>query len=341
METVLAMDIGAGTQDLLLFEKGIRIENCIKLVLPTRAMLLARQVEELTRAGLPVFLDGTIMGSRFLATAVKKHIQAGYHCYATPLAAKTFRDNLEQVQASGVEIGDRPPHEMPVLRLGDIDLEPVHHLFQAYDKPLPAHYVIAVQDHGECLEGSNRKVRFEFWRDFLESGGELKSLLFREIPSLFTRMKAVRDVLHNSFLMDTGAAALMGSLYDPVVNEREPAGVILINVGNQHTLAALVKEGRVLGLLEHHTSFMEPNRVKTLIERFRMGELSNEEVFEAKGHGCIVHKDYLSGSPYEFVSVTGPQRFIAHSCGYHQAAPYGDMMLTGCFGLLGAAGFLE
>ena len=40
------------------------------------------------------------------------------------------------------------------------------------------------------------------------------------------------------------------------------------------------------------------------------------------------------------IAVTGPNRAKAADLGFHLANPYGDMMLTGCFGLLAATGFL-
>lgn len=341
METYLAMDIGAGTQDILLFDRSKNIENCMKVVAPSRATLLAGQVSSNTGIGRDIFLTGTIMGSRFLATAVKKHIASGYRVYATPMAAKTFRDNPDRVRAIGIDICETPPHPMTTLELGDIDLPPLLRLFAEFEQPAPSQYFIAVQDHGECLEGSNRQMRMSYFRSFLDSGGLMRNLLFSEIPPIFTRMLAVRDRLAGSLLMDTGPAALMGSLYDPLVRERAAEGAILINVGNQHTLAALVREERVLGIMEHHTCFMNREKISSLVEGLKSGRLTNEEIFNEKGHGCAIHDDYRSERPFQFVSVTGPQRYLAGIPGYHQAAPFGDMMLTGCFGLLGAAGLLE
>jgi hypothetical protein len=42
--------------------------------------------------------------------------------------------------------------------------------------------------------------------------------------------------------------------------------------------------------------------------------------------------------PFEFVAVTGPNRALAAGLGWYFAAPHGDMMLTGSFGL--ADGYL-
>jgi len=341
MESYLAIDVGAGTQDILLFEKGIPVENCIKLVLPSRSFQLAGQVEKLTTEGKDIFLDGTVMGSGFFSSMIKKHIRAGYRVFATPAAAKTFRDNLDEVRARGIEIVETPPGEATLISLKDVILEPLLKLFSFYDRLPPSKYYIAVQDHGECLQGSNRQVRFNYWMTFLRGSGYLRELLFDEVPPLFTRMAAIKEALPDACLMDTGPAALLGSLHDSVVMARAQEGVVLVNVGNQHTLAALVKGERVLGLMEHHTCFMSAEKIADLVNRFRTAILTHQEVFDEKGHGAALLDEYRDEKPFSFVSVTGPRRQLARGLGYHFAAPHGDMMLTGCFGLLAAAGLLQ
>ena len=41
---ILAIDIGAGTQDILLFDSNKKIENCISLVLPTPSKWIAERI---------------------------------------------------------------------------------------------------------------------------------------------------------------------------------------------------------------------------------------------------------------------------------------------------------
>ena len=52
-----------------------------------------------------------------------------------------------------------------------------------------------------------------------------------------------------AFVMDTGTAAFRGALLDPVVAGHQEDGILLVNVGNQHTLAALMKGERIWGIL--------------------------------------------------------------------------------------------
>lgn len=142
----------------------------------------------------------------------------------------------------------------------------------------------------------------------------------------------------NILVMDTGFAALAGILSDPIVKTKDK--IVVVNVGNGHTLAAYLIEEKVVALFEHHTSKMNTSRLDDYIVKLVNGELTFEQVFEDGGHGCYVNRDYkFSGfNEVELVSATGPNRRIMADSGLNPyfAAPYGDMMLTGCFGLIEA-----
>jgi uncharacterized protein (DUF1786 family) len=335
VERLLAIDVGAGTQDILLFEAGKPIENCVKLVLPSMSTIVAQRIRKATQQGKAVFLTGNLMGGGPNVSAIKAHLRAGYRVLATPLAAQTIRDDPEEVTRLGVEIAEEPPAEVGVITLRDVDLEALRQALAPFDVRLPERYAIAVQDHGERLGMSQRKFRFQQWESFVKGGGRMEALAYREVPPYLTRMKAVQRDVPGSLLMDTGAAAMWGALCDETVASHGEEGVIVVNVGNQHTLAALVQEERVWGLFEHHTVLMNKEKLAALVEALHQGRLTNEEVYGDRGHGAFIHPQYRG--PFEFVTVTGPHRRLADGLGYHMAAPYGDMMLTGAFGLLAAA----
>ncbi len=87
---------------------------------------------------------------------------------------------------------------------------------------------------------------------------------------------------------------------------------------------------------------MTEEKLAHYIRALQSGTIDNEQVYEDNGHGAIVHPDYpkvKSDSPqgFEFVAVTGPNRRMAKTLDYHFATPHGDMMLSGCFGLVLAA----
>ena len=68
--------------------------------------------------------------------------------------------------------------------------------------------------------------------------------------------------------MDTGAAAVLGSLGDPVVHQKaRDEGVILVNAGNMHTFATLLKGRRLYGLFEHHTGGITFEIIAELVRR--------------------------------------------------------------------------
>jgi uncharacterized protein (DUF1786 family) len=186
------------------------------------------------------------------------------------------------------------------------------------------------------MVGSNRQFRFQLWRQFVKNGGRMIDLVYREPPACYTRMLAVQRDVPDAILMDTGPAALWGIVEDERAAAHQEEGFILVNVGNQHTLGVLLREERIFGLFEHHTVLMDPRKLQHLVEDLRAGTLTNDEVYADHGHGAYVHPDYVPGSGFEFVAVTGPQRHMAEDLNYVPAAPYGDMMLTGCFGLLAA-----
>jgi len=343
LERILAIDVGAGTQDVLLWHADQPMENNVKLVLPSWTTILARQVKSATNDGVPVFLTGNLMGGGPVVSAMKRHMRAGFPVYVTPRAALTIRDNLDQVRERGYVIVEKPP-DLPgtvTLHARDIDLAAFTAALEPFGVTVPETVAVAVQDHGECLDGSNRRFRFRLWREFVESGGDMLSLVYPEPPAHYTRMGAVQLDAPGAILMDTGSAALWGILEDEHAAARSDQGIIAVNVGNQHTLGVLLRSDRVLGLFEHHTVLMTTQKLARLINRLRAGTLTNDEVYADHGHGAFVSEDYVHGGEFDFVAVTGPQRGMARQLGYHFAAPHGDMMLTGCFGLVkGVQGLL-
>ncbi len=339
-DSILVVDVGSGTQDILVYQAGKNLENCPKLVMPSRTQIVAATIRQATDKGKDIFLHGHLMGGGSNAAALKKHRAAGFKVYATAKAALTFNDDLELVKQMGVLICEEAPLGTKTIWLGDIDEASIKQALAAFGLEIPKKFAVAVQDHGFTALGSNRSLRFQLWDEFVLGGGLLKTLVFdRKIPKVYTRMQAVRNSLENSVLADTGTAALLGIIADPEVQARLDVGIVAVNIGNSHTLAAAIRGQRVYGIVEQHTGFLDLPALKTLIQKFQATELTNEEVFNQGGHGATVHPDMSAG--WEFVVVTGPRRTMAKPLGWYEAAPYGDMMLTGCFGMLGGMGLLD
>lgn len=334
---LLAIDIGGGTQDILLYCPDQPLENCVQLILPSPTVICGRQVEAATAARRDVFLTGYLMGGGALVGALRRHLAAGLKVYATAAAARTVYDDLDRVRQLGIEITEEPPGEAVTIKTGDVDLDTLAGSLAPYGVSLPAEVAIAVLDHGEAPKGtSDRLFRFQHWQRFVAGGGRLADLLYREPPRYLTRMQAVQEQVPGAWLMDTGAAALWGALCDARVAAHSKEGLIVVNCGNQHTIGVLLQEQRVWGLFEHHTSCLSGHKLASFVEKLRAGELTNEEIFNDGGHGCYIDPGYRPGGGFRFVAVTGPQRRLTIHQDYYWAAPYGDMMLSGCFGLVAA-----
>ncbi len=337
--SLLALDVGGGTQDLFLWEPGQPVENAVKMVLPAPTQVLARRLQNLTAQGRPVFLGGRVMGGGALTGAVRRHLAQGLPLYASPQAALTLSDRLEVAQGWGVILTDSAPPDAVTLALGDFDAQVWRPVLAAFQVPYPSHFAVAVQDHGFAPHESNRRFRFQYWEDFLRRGGLLADLAFCDPPPQFTRMLAVQKTLPGALLMDTCAAGVRGALLDPQARDRQKEGLLVVNLGNAHTFAVLVQGERLWGIYEHHTGLLTTAKLFDHLTRFRAGELTNDEIFQDHGHGCAYAPNYPPASKFSFSVITGPQRRLAQGWPGHFAAPLGDMMLTGCFGLV--ASFLE
>lgn len=336
-DRLLAIDIGTGTQDILIYDKNEYIENCIKIILPSYTTILKRKVEKATEERKDIFFCGSLMGGCPLSSSVKKHLNAGYRVYSTPEAAKTFKDNPDRVREWGIEIVKDRPERTLSIELSDLNLDILAKSLAPFSIELPSIVAVAVQDHGECLEGSNRKFRFNHWKNFLEEGGELSALIYRDPPSYFTRMLSIKKTLKSeSFFMDTGPAGIMGAFCDSMVAKWKNRGVVIVNIGNQHFIASMVKENRILAILEHHTREMDQDKVENIINRFKSKDITDEEVFSERGHGVYYIKDLIEDTSGWPVVVTGPKRKMALNKEFYFAVPHGDMMLSGCFGLVEA-----
>lgn len=335
---MVAIDVGAGTQDILIYEAGKPYENLTKLVLPSQTRIVASRIREVTESGRPLHLTGTVMGGGASSEAIKDHLRVGLRVTATSSAARTLHNDLARVEAMGVGLCEDPPDDAAVIELADVDPASLRDGLAAFGVELPGKAAIAVQDHGFRPGAGNNEVRFEYLQALIENDGRLESMVFDLPPDGMTRMAGVQQSWPGAWLMDTGTAAVVGSLGDPVVREAaETKGAILVNVGNMHTFATLVRQGRLYGLFEHHTGGIDARTIGRLVDGLRDASLDPATFREEfDGHGAAFDDAYRALEPFQFVAVTGPNRGIARGLGYHEAAPHGDMMLTGAFGLVDA-----
>lgn len=331
--TCLILDIGSGTQDVLLYQEGLELENCPKFILPSPARQVAWRIEELTAARRDIYLYGRNMGGGFWR-AVKAHQDAGLHVFAHPEAAMALGDDLEQVRGFGVVVTERAPLSATQVRLSDFDAGFWQGLLRHAGLKQPDLVLACVQDHGFHPGKSNRLSRFAYWEKFMsEDEGRLFRLLYREPPVEMTRLCSLRQAIGVGLVADTGAAAMLGALFDKSVAESAARdGVLIVNIGNSHTIAFLVREERVWGVYEHHTDFLDQAKLLEHLSLFRRSGLTSERIFDDGGHGCII-SERLVGS-FARTVVLGPRRNMLAGTDAEFPAPGGDMMLAGCFGLL-------
>jgi len=340
-ERILAIDIGAGTMDVLLHDPAQPMENAIQLVLPSATSLVGRRIERARRDGRAVFLHGNLMGGYHTTNAVWRHLEAGLAVYATERAARTVHDDLDLLAKKGVRIVERAPDDAVAIELRDLDLAKLAKVIGPYDATIPSTIAVAAQDHGFSPKRSNRLFRFEHWRRFLTAGSTLGDHIWPKPPDYMTRLLAIQADAPGAIVADTGPVAVLGALEDERVAAEAERGACIVNVGNQHTLALLVRGEELFGVMEHHTEAMTMAKLERLVSRLIAGTVTHNEVFDDEGHGALILDAYHEIGPFPFVAVTGPNRAMAKPLGWYFAAPYGAMMLSGCFGLVRGVRALE
>jgi len=352
---ILAVDIGTGTQDILLIDPRLDIENAFKLILPSPTMIVRSRIQSATRRGKAILLTGVMMGGGPCAWAAEDHIRAGYKVFATPGAAQTFNDDLAAVASSGVQIigedeanglsGDIQP-----IQLCDFDYPAIQRALSEFGIDLandpPAALAVAVFDHGAAPpQISDRQFRFDYLDQRIRSTNNLSAFAFpsAKIPPEMTRLQAVahsaREIDAPLIVMDTAPAAILGALYDPFSRDLTVNGPFIVcNIGNFHTIAFRLGLSGIEAVLEHHTGLIDQPKLEGLLHKMASGTLTHAEVFDDHGHGALMYTPQTVPIAGRLV-VTGPRRGMLAGSPLqpHFAVPFGDMMVAGCFGLLSAA----
>lgn len=101
---ILSIDIGAGTEDILLYDSSKSIENCVKMVLSSPTLVYSAEIKRLTSSHLNLLVKGDIIGGGAIAGAIREHLKKGLKAVMTEKAALTIRNNLEQVRSMGIEV---------------------------------------------------------------------------------------------------------------------------------------------------------------------------------------------------------------------------------------------
>ena len=361
---ILAVDMGTGTQDILLFDSTQPIENALQMIMPSATEIAARRIRTATSERRAVVLSGVTAGGGPCHWALEAHLKAGLPALATPEAAKTFDDDLDNVQRMGVtllsedEVDAAQGEHIP---LRDLDLDAIRTAFSAFDVDTRFDgLALGCLDHGASPPGySDRLFRFDHLRRVVAERNDLRAFAYLpdELPDYLTRARtllAAADADAPTVFLDTGPAAALGALQDSQVAAHKEQ--LLLNLGNMHALAFHLRGTRIYSLYEHHTGEVSADQFVDFTQRLIAGTLRHEDVFESKGHGVYYADESAHPEPVEgpappaspepiegpaaspFLAVTGPQRAKLRGSVLdpYFAVPHGDMMVSGCFGLLWA-----
>ncbi len=358
---ILTVDVGTGTQDIYLYDSRIDMENGFKLVVPSPTMMVHHRLKAATQRGEAVLLSGVTMGGGPSHWAARDHAKAGFEIFATPDAARTFDDDLSGVEADGIKVissdeAQSLPASVTRLELRDFDFDGIATAFANFGVSLADldAVAVAVFDHGAAPpDVSDRQFRFDYLDKHIGAKNRLSAFAFKsdEVPAIMTRLQAVAnsssDVDAPLVVMDTAPAAVLGATLDPKVRSR--SRTLITNVGNFHTLAFRLGPTGIEGVFEHHTGLIDLLKLEGLLRSLADGSLSHEDVFGDHGHGALIYEQapFVLGEGDYDVVVTGPRRGMFQSAVSGQQlavsklrpyfpAPFGDMMIAGCFGLLAA-----
>lgn len=330
---ILAIDVGAGTQDIMVYDGKYGFDNAYKLVLPSATRLFAAKVRN---AKGDLVISGDIMGGGPFTRAVLDHVRE-HKVYMTETAARTIRDDLAVVKGYGIEIitedeVERKRENAEPIVVSDINRQLLPFLSSYGIETAFDAIAIAAQDHGVAPTGtSDRANRFNLIEEKIGGGLDIFGY-FDSVPENLSRMHSLLHSVKRWYdghivLMDTGPAAVLGSLEDERVKEKTSA--ICINVGNAHTIAMSLIGNRITGVFEHHTRMLEKQKLNYYIQKLADGTITNKEVFDDGGHGALA----LDVNKPDIISLTGPQRAKMKGLGIF-SAPGGDMMMTGPVGLI-------
>lgn len=351
---ILTVDVGTGTQDIYLYDSRIDLENGFKLVVPSPTMMVHKRLKAATQRGEAIALTGVTMGGGPSHWAARDHAKAGNPVFATPEAARTFDDDLSRVEMDGIKVISEDelmalPDSVTRLELRDFDFAAIQRAFGEFGVSLDYldAVAVAVFDHGAAPpEVSDRQFRFDYLDEHIKAKNRLSAFAFKagNVPPIMTRLDAVvasaGDVDAPLVVMDTAPAAVLGATLDSEVQSR--SRTLIANVGNFHTLAFRLGPTGIEGVFEHHTGLIDLPKLEGLLRSLADSSLVHEDVFGDHGHGALIYeREPLVLGDGEFdVVVTGPRRRIFMEKGAtmkpYFPAPFGDMMITGCFGLLAA-----
>jgi len=345
MKNLLAIDIGAGTMDILCY---VPDENMhYKAVVQSPVRTLARSVAA-TRGSLAV--DGVEMGGGPVTEALRTRAES-HRVVITPSAAATIHHDPDRVTAMGIhivpdetvaELQEDP--EYTAVTLGDLEPGRIQRIVEGFGLPFEFEAIaVCAQDHGAAPPGvSHLDYRHQLFKARLDQEPHPHTLLFNpgNLPREFNRLGGIARIAGRLpagkvFVMDSGQAAILGASLDPSLAGKDT--LMVLDIATSHTVGAVMSGGDLQGSFEYHTCDIDLQRLERLLRDLPEGRLAHARILEEGGHGAYL-RSAVGYDAVEAIVATGPKRRLlsASALPITWGAPWGDNMMTGCTGLIEA-----
>ena len=345
MNRFLLVDVGAGTMDILYYDRAADVSFKAVVRSPVRTV-----AEEIDRIPGNLVVTGGEMGGGPVTDVLRERAVTA-EVVMSRSAAATLHHDIDQVTGWGVRVAGA--EEVAALQqdpeyseavVADIDVRRLKNIVAGFGVPFEFDAVgICAQDHGVPPSGhSHLEYRHNLFKNVLDSSPTPDSLLYNRsgIPETFNRLTSIcRSASElptdQIFVMDSGMAAILGASMD--ILARNQQRYVVLDVATSHTVAAALIENELAGFLEYHTRDITCERLDELLPLLTEGKLSNRQILSEGGHGAYIRKSF----PFESngsILATGPKRRLVEKSRLPItfAAPWGDNMMTGCVGLLEA-----
>jgi uncharacterized protein (DUF1786 family) len=345
MKNLLAIDIGAGTMDILCYvpDEKMHYKAVVQSPVRTRAAALRATTGNLAVTGVEMG-GGPVTG--VLQTRAQTH-----KVVISATAAATIHHDPARVEAMGLQIVEdqemdawiRKP-DFTSVTLGDIEPDRIQRIVESFGLPFEFEAIaVCAQDHGAAPPGvSHLEFRHQLFKARLDCHPYPHTLLFsrEDLPAEFNRLGSIARAAaqlptRNVYVMDSGMAAILGASLDPAV--KDLATFMVLDIATSHTVAAVVSGSELQGSLEYHTHDITLERLEQLLLDLPEGRVAHDRILAEGGHGAYL-RSVVGYNAVQAIVATGPKRrLLAPSrLPITWGAPWGDNMMTGCTGLVEA-----
>jgi uncharacterized protein (DUF1786 family) len=345
MKNLLAIDIGAGTMDILCYVPDEKMHYKAVVQSPVRTRAAALQA---TAGNLAV--TGVEMGGGPVTGVLQERART-HRVVISATAAATIHHDPDRVAAMGLQIAadeemdgwSRDPDFTSVI-LGDIEPGRIQRIVESFGLPFEFEAVaVCAQDHGAAPPGvSHLEFRHQLFKTRLDRRPYPHTLLFssEDLPAEFNRLGSIARAAAQLptcrvYVMDSGMAAILGSSLDPAV--KDLATFMVLDIATSHTVAAVVAGGELQASFEYHTHDITLERLEELLLDLPEGRVEHARILAEGGHGAYL-RAAVGYDAVQAIVATGPKRRLlsASRLPITWGAPWGDNMMTGCTGLIEA-----